>query len=94
MDPDTPQERVGALVWRLATGQKMTTRQVADLLSLKKRRARSLMLELSRVLPIFRDDDGFWKRCPVSEGSGNGLAAPCAIVDKTVTQFYCIEEKP
>jgi hypothetical protein len=75
MDPCTPGERAVLLGWLFALGKIMTARDVADLLGIKDRRARSLLNEASRIIPIYRDDDGLWRVC-----NGNACAAVKSIM--------------
>ncbi|MFQ5343361.1 MAG: hypothetical protein ACE5F6_17610 [Anaerolineae bacterium] len=55
--PDTPQERAAVIAWRLAQGEALSVGEAVALLGVTERRAQQLFRELSRVLPIFRDDD-------------------------------------
>ena len=73
IDPVTPVERTALLVWLLANGRTMTAPQVATLLSIGNRRARSLLCELSRVVPIYRDDNGLWRTCNGKGPAASGL---------------------
>jgi len=70
MDPDTedltPQERAALIAWRLARGEELTTRDVADCTGLTVRRARMLLNEISRVVPIHRVI-GYWQNALLSE---------------------------
>ena len=59
-EPDTPQERVAIVVWWLAHGEALTTRQVAEMTGLGERGARVLMIGISRVLPL-RLWEGKWE---------------------------------
>lgn len=63
LDPCTPTERAILLGWLFGRGKVMTSYEVAALLGVQPRRARSLLNEASRMVPIFRDDDGRWKVC-------------------------------
>jgi hypothetical protein len=63
----TPQERAALVAWHLAHGEAMTTRQVSELTGLSIWSAYRLMRALPRVLPIYRDDDGFWQVCALRE---------------------------
>jgi hypothetical protein len=63
----TPQERAGMVVWHLAQGEGMRTRDVAALTGLTRRGALYLMHRLSRCLPFYQDDGGFWQVCYMRE---------------------------
>lgn len=53
-------ERIGLVTWSLMLGTAFTTAQVADLTGLTWGGAYRMLYRLSRVLPIYRDDDGRW----------------------------------
>lgn len=57
---ETPSERVAVVVWALAQGQRLTTRQVARLTGMSMRSAYALLCRISRVLPICQDDNWAW----------------------------------
>lgn len=64
----TPAERRVVLTWRLAVGQRMTTRQVAELLATDCHAAYQVLVAMSRVVPVYYDDpedEGGprWQRC-------------------------------
>ena len=63
LDPCTPGERAILLGWLFGRGKVMTAQEVAIMLGVKDRRARSLLNEASRMIPIYRDDDGKWRVC-------------------------------
>ena len=67
IEPDTVTERVGLVVWHLAHGESMQTRSVADLTGLTMPGAWYLMTRLSRAIPIYQDDQGFWVVCAMLE---------------------------
>jgi hypothetical protein len=67
MTPETPSERVALVVWWLAHGEGLTTRQVSEITCLSWHGAASLLDRISRVLPIYRDDDGVWQVCLLRE---------------------------
>lgn len=52
----TPTERRALLVWRLATGERLTTRAAADVLLTDCRTAYRFLTAVSRVLPVYYDD--------------------------------------
>ena len=58
----TPQEKAASVVWRLAQGQPITTRQVADEFSITIQGAYRLMNTVSRVIPICVVSTGTWRR--------------------------------
>lgn len=66
MNPETPSERVALVVWWLAHGEGLTTKQVALLTGLQMRSARELLYSISRVLPIYQDGS-IWQVCAVRE---------------------------
>lgn len=57
----TPQERAALVAWHLAHGDAMLTSQVAELAGITQSGALKLMTGLSRVLPIYQNDDLFWE---------------------------------
>ncbi len=63
----TPEERAGILVWYLAHGESFPTRDAARLTGLTHRGALRLLSGLSRVLPIYQDDDGLWQVVAMQE---------------------------
>ena len=67
IEPETVTERVGLVVWHLAHGESMQTRSVADLTGLSMTGAWCLMTRLSRAIPIYQDDRGFWVVCAMLE---------------------------
>ena len=67
MEPDTVTERVGLVVWHLAHGEAMQTRNVAALTGLTMPGAWYLMTRLARVIPIYQDEQGFWVVCAMLE---------------------------
>jgi len=60
-DPLTPTEAAGLVAWRLAHGARLRTRDVQEMCGLLAyNSAYHLMCRLARVIPIARDDAGFW----------------------------------
>jgi hypothetical protein len=57
----TAQERAFDVAFRLADGEEMTTRQVAEMTGLSRTGAWYLMQYAARVTPIVQDN-GRWKR--------------------------------
>ena len=55
-------ERVGVVVWLLAAGRAMSTAEVADMTGTTRNGAWRLLSKLCRVLPLYLDDDGIWRR--------------------------------
>ena len=68
MNPETPSERVALVVWWLAHGEGLTTKQVAQLVGLNENSSWRLMSRISRVLPIYQDEDMVWQVCAAREG--------------------------
>jgi hypothetical protein len=66
-DGFTPQERAGLVVWHLAHGEAARTRDIAEMTGISQRGALKLMHRLSRRLPFYQDDDGFWQVCYLQE---------------------------
>lgn len=61
IDGYTGQERAALIAWHLAHGEAMRTVDVVELTGLERQGAWKLMCRLSRVLPIYQDDCGFWQ---------------------------------
>lgn len=57
----TPTERAAVVAYWLANGRTVTTADVAESLQVSQRTAQRLVVSVSRVLPIYRDDAGFWR---------------------------------
>ena len=55
----TAQERAGKVAWLLARGARLRTREVARLVGLSERGARSMLNRLCRVMPI-SNCEGIW----------------------------------
>jgi len=55
-------------VWWLAHGEGLTTKQVAQLVGLNENSSWRLMSRISRVLPIYQDEDMVWQVCAAREG--------------------------
>ena len=73
MEPDTITERAALVTWHLAHGEAMQTRDVANLTGLGMAGAWILMQRLSRAIPIYQDDRGFWIVCTCRELEGAGI---------------------
>lgn len=57
----TPTERAAMITYWLANGRSLKTAEVAESLRVSERTAQRLVVSVSRVLPIYRDDLGFWR---------------------------------
>lgn len=57
----TDTERIAIVVWHLAHGEGLKTRQVATLAKITTHGAYTLMCRVSRVLPIYQDERGTWQ---------------------------------
>lgn len=57
----TPTERAAVVAYWLANGRAVTTASVAESLQVSQRTAQRLVVSVSRVLPIYRDDSGCWR---------------------------------
>jgi hypothetical protein len=57
----TPEERAALLTWHLAHGDAFKTRDAASMTGMTARGARRLLGGMSRVLPIYQDENGFWQ---------------------------------
>jgi hypothetical protein len=53
-------EAVCRLMWHLMHGESMTTHQAAELIGYPDRGARMMLCRMSRYLPLYQDDGGFW----------------------------------
>lgn len=60
-------EGVALLVWHLAHGEGMRTIDAARCADISHRTAGRWLNEISRVIPIHQDDEGFWAVCAVGE---------------------------
>ena len=74
MDSDyTAQERAALVVWCLAHGEGLQTRDIAKLTGLTRQGAWELMQHLSRVIPIYQDDTGTWAVCVLKQLEYEGV---------------------
>lgn len=71
--PDTVTERSAVVVWSLAHGEMLQTRQIAEITGLGMAGAWALMVRLSRVIPIYQDECGRWLVCAYQELEGAGI---------------------
>jgi len=60
-------ERVTKVVWSLADGDAMRTADAATMTGLTWSGALRLLKRISRMAPIYQDEDGFWQRCEFRE---------------------------
>lgn len=56
----TPTERAAKLTHLLASGERLTTEQAAEAVGVSVRSAERTLFLMSRVVPIYQDDDGSW----------------------------------
>jgi predicted DNA-binding transcriptional regulator YafY len=56
----TPTERAAQVAYWLANGKRLTTADVAESLQISQRTAQRLFTAVSRVLPVYRDEGGYW----------------------------------
>lgn len=63
LDPCTPTERVAVVVYLLTIGRRMTALEAARIVGVNDRSARDMLNRISRMVPIYRDDDGKWTIC-------------------------------
>jgi hypothetical protein len=56
------QEKAASVVWRLAHGDGVTVRDVADDMCITRQGAYRLLCTVSRVVPITPDSSGVWRR--------------------------------
>ena len=73
IEPDTITERAALVTWHLCHGEAMQTRQIAEITGLGMAGAWVLMQRLSRVIPIYQDDRGFWLVCAFLELEEAGI---------------------
>lgn len=64
----TSQERVAVVIWALAHGEGLRTRDIQQMTGLTKDGAIKMMHCLSRVIPIYQDDERFWVVLALKEG--------------------------
>ena len=67
IEPDTITERAALVVWHLAHGECMQTRDVVAITGLTRQGAWDLMQRLSRVIPIYQDERDVWQVCAALE---------------------------
>lgn len=58
----TSQEKAADVTWRIATGQAVSTSEVAESFSMTYQGAWRLMNTISRVIPIAPNSTGKWQR--------------------------------
>ena len=72
MTPETSSERVAVVVWSLAHGARLTTRQVAELTGVKQQTAYAMMCAISRVLPLYQEKN-VWQICTKNRMFNEGI---------------------
>ncbi len=65
----TPRVRAAKVAWALLDGERLKTRDVARVYQLTMQGARELLGLLSLELPIYRDDNGYWRRLKETDQS-------------------------
>lgn len=60
----TVTERAAFLGWRLMVGDAWSTAEAAALLGVSRQGADQLLKRASSILPIYRHDDGKWRKIP------------------------------
>lgn len=60
-------ERVTKLAWPLSEGEGIRTVDAARLTGMTVSGVRRMLKRMSRVAPIYCDDEGFWQRCEMLE---------------------------
>lgn len=58
----TSQEKAADVVWRLANGEGVTVREVADDFGMTRQGAYKMLCIVSRVIPIAANSTGIWQR--------------------------------
>jgi hypothetical protein len=61
-----PREKSAMIAWKLAQGQSLRTCDVARLIDIQWLSALRLMYDLSRVLPIYLDDNKEWRKTDIA----------------------------
>lgn len=62
----TVSERIAMITWRLCAGGRISAPAAARYLECSQRNAQKILLAISRVIPIYRDEDGIWQRLEIS----------------------------
>ena len=57
-------ERHVLLTWWLCSGDRLTTEQVARRLGVQRAAAAKMFNRISRKLPIWKDNQGHWRKLP------------------------------
>lgn len=65
----TATERCGIVVWHLAHGEGLTMGQVVAMTGLTPSAAYRMLNRLSRVVPIYQNDEHSWEVCAALEQS-------------------------
>jgi len=58
----TAQERAAVAIWQLAEGEILWTDELAEITGMSQDGVRMMLNRLSRVVPIYQQDDGRWKK--------------------------------
>ncbi len=66
-DPETTTERVALVVFYLMLGVALTTKEAARLAHISRQNAHAMLCRISRVVPIYQDDDCIWRRVMLDE---------------------------
>lgn len=62
----TPQEKAADIAWRLASGDEVTTNEVAEYYGVTYHGARRMLNVISRVIPITTNSTGVWRRFDIT----------------------------
>jgi len=60
-------ERVAKLMYWLSQGEGVRTIDAAKLVGCTRQHTWRMLCTMSRVTPIYQDDDGFWQMCVMKE---------------------------
>jgi len=67
IEVDTITERAALVTWHLCHGESLQTRKVAEMTGLTMQGAWQLMQRLSRTIPIYQSEQGYWRVCAFRE---------------------------
>jgi hypothetical protein len=62
--PDVAQERAALIAWRLALGERLSVIEIAHVCGTSRQGAWLMITHLSRILPIYCDDQDNWQQIP------------------------------
>jgi hypothetical protein len=65
----TPEERVAIVVWHLSHGDAFTSAEAGRMLGLTRQGADWLLCNISRVVPIYKDEDNRWQVMAMREAN-------------------------